>query len=136
MDDGEVVTVEEEYLLKIHNGVDSRNESFVEAQNAVLAHLHSNQLACPRVIPAKNGSKTTWLQLGATLEPSSGVGAKSSLAARVLTYIPGRMMADISSQTPALIESVGLFIGRMDTVLQDFTHKAFERVHMWDLATT
>jgi Ser/Thr protein kinase RdoA (MazF antagonist) len=128
-----------EYLLKVHNGVDSQNAPFVQAQNLVLAHLDANQLPCPRVISALNGSKITWLSLERASNIGPGLGSESKVtrkhAVRVLTYIPGTLMANIS-QTPTLIEHVGGCIGRMDAVLQSFEHQALHRVHMWDLANT
>jgi Ser/Thr protein kinase RdoA (MazF antagonist) len=51
--------------LQIHNGVDSANAPFIEAQNMALLHLSAQSLSCPVPHRTKNGGFTASIQLPA-----------------------------------------------------------------------
>mmetsp|Transcript_4878 Transcript_4878/g.6612 ORF Transcript_4878/g.6612 Transcript_4878/m.6612 type:complete len:369 (-) Transcript_4878:48-1154(-) len=114
------------YILKVHNGVDSQNVAFIEAQNAALQHLASCSLPCPVCCPALDNSFISWVPL-----PLSS-GVLRTHAVRLLSYIPGDLMAD---QHPSgeLISNVGGFLGDLSCALQSFSHRGLVRQHMWDL---
>jgi 4-aminobutyrate aminotransferase-like enzyme/Ser/Thr protein kinase RdoA (MazF antagonist) len=52
---------------------------------------------------------------------------------RVLTWIPGKVMAEISPHTPELLRSLGEVCGRIDRALESFVHPAAQRDLKWDL---
>ncbi len=52
---------------------------------------------------------------------------------RALTWIPGRVMAEVAPHTPRLLRSLGEVGGRIDKALDDFAHPAARRELKWDL---
>ena len=53
--------------------------------------------------------------------------------ARLLTWLPGKVLAEVNPQTPGLFQSLGAFLGGMDRALEDFSHPAQDRELKWDL---
>ncbi len=51
---------------------------------------------------------------------------------RMLTWVPGRVLADVRPHTPELLEGLGAFLGRLDRALESFTHPAADRSLKWD----
>src|SRR5437660_7676226 len=51
---------------------------------------------------------------------------------RLLTYIPGKLLAETRPHTPELLHSLGSIMGRIDYALQDFNHPAARRSLKWD----
>jgi 4-aminobutyrate aminotransferase-like enzyme/Ser/Thr protein kinase RdoA (MazF antagonist) len=52
---------------------------------------------------------------------------------RLLTFVPGKVLAETRPHTPELLDSLGSMLGNMDCALQDFTHPAAHRTLKWDL---
>ena len=52
---------------------------------------------------------------------------------RVLDWLDGRMLADVSPQTPALLRNLGRAVATIDRALSDFTHPAQHRYSAWNL---
>jgi Ser/Thr protein kinase RdoA (MazF antagonist) len=52
---------------------------------------------------------------------------------RLLSWIDGEVLAKSASRGPALFESVGAGLGKIDAALCSFTHPAMHRVLQWDL---
>ena len=55
---------------------------------------------------------------------------------RILTYIPGNVLAEIRPHTSELLYSLGSLMGTMDSALLDFKHAAAHRTLKWDLQHT
>ncbi|RME83176.1 MAG: aminotransferase class III-fold pyridoxal phosphate-dependent enzyme [Caldilineae bacterium] len=112
------------YVLKILHG--SREPALVELQQAALGHLaeHAGDLVLPRVIPARDGSSLPRLKLPEGEEH----------LVWLLSYVPGRLLAEVRPHTTALLESLGEFLGRLDLALSGFHHPAARRPLRWDLA--
>jgi 4-aminobutyrate aminotransferase-like enzyme/Ser/Thr protein kinase RdoA (MazF antagonist) len=53
----------------------------------------------------------------------------------MLTYVPGRLLAETRPHSRELLRSLGRFMGRLDAALADFTHPAAQRELKWDLAS-
>ncbi|HLM80143.1 MAG TPA: phosphotransferase [Terriglobales bacterium] len=53
---------------------------------------------------------------------------------RLLSFLPGSVLADVRPHTPELLRSLGRLLGRIDHALQDFSHPATTRALKWDLA--
>lgn len=113
-----------EFVLKVMHA--ARDRSFVELQCAALEHLalHAPELPLPRVCPARNGESFVQAKVG------DGAGRFVWL----LTYLPGRVLAEVRPHSPALLRSLGNFLGEMDDALADFAHPAAHRELKWDLS--
>lgn len=107
----------EKFVLKIANALESR--ALLEAQNAMLEHLAKQVAFTPRVLPSLNGELIT---------------ARANHLVRLVTYLPGVPLAEITPHSPALLRDLGSKLGRMDRVLADFDHPAVHRDFHWDLA--
>ncbi|MGB6648057.1 MAG: aminotransferase class III-fold pyridoxal phosphate-dependent enzyme, partial [Bacteroidota bacterium] len=103
----------------------SERGEMLDAQNAVLEYLtqHHPGFAYPRALATRSGS------LIAELAGREG----SRYLARLLTYVPGRFLADVHPHTNELLENVGTYLGEMDRVLAGFNHPAAYRYWHWDL---
>ncbi|HEY7687143.1 MAG TPA: phosphotransferase, partial [Dongiaceae bacterium] len=113
-----------DYVLKIANLAEERTA--LEFQQAVLAHLAlvAPGLGVPRVRPAKNGeSIATW--------PSAD--GRNAHFVRAVTFLPGKLLSEVE-RSPALLESLGRFMGRLSRALQGFGHPAAHRPDfLWNL---
>ena len=112
-------------VLKIANALEER--SFLEAQQAVLAHLSADGDAAPlgpRVLRARSG---------ATL---SSVVADDGTAhlAWAITWIDGEPLASSRRRSPELLEDFGRVVARLNRALATFDHPAIHRDFYWDLA--
>jgi Ser/Thr protein kinase RdoA (MazF antagonist) len=90
-------------------------------ENALINHLHlqspiSNLL--PKLILTKNH------------EPIAHV---ADFPIRLITHLPGRLLADTKPHSPALLHSLGHTLGQLDAALADFDHPAAHRELKWDL---
>jgi 4-aminobutyrate aminotransferase-like enzyme/Ser/Thr protein kinase RdoA (MazF antagonist) len=112
-----------EYILKIANP--SETQSMLEAQNAVLDHLKTNnfKFQIPEILENLNGDKISEIPV-----PN---GRPSKV--RLLSFLPGKFMADISPLTPKMLTDIGKLFGSLDKILQDFSHPALARYWHWDL---
>ena len=79
--------------------------------------------AVPRLVPTKDGD---------TLHRVPGEGGQEYFL-RVLTFLPGPFLADVTPHTPELLQSLGTFLGQLDRALTGFTHEAMDRHLRWDL---
>jgi Ser/Thr protein kinase RdoA (MazF antagonist) len=103
--------VDGRYVLKI-----SRDDrALLEAQNRVLERLRPTGLV-QEVVPALAGELI--------------VPVGDGRLARLLSYLPGRPIADVSS---ASLRSVGQAIARIDAALEGCDEPAFRRDFHWDL---
>jgi Ser/Thr protein kinase RdoA (MazF antagonist) len=109
----------ERYVLKVANATENR--TLLEAQNAAMEHVASRAACCPRVVPTLAGE---------TIVTVSG----SAHLVRMVTYLAGAPLAQAGARTPALLESLGRAVGRLDAALADFDHPAIHRDFHWDLA--
>jgi Ser/Thr protein kinase RdoA (MazF antagonist) len=100
------------YVLKIANTSESR--SFLDAENAVLAYLAERVPFCQRVI--------------------GEIAEFEGHLVRVVTYLPGVPLAQISPHTPGLLHDFGQKLGQLSRALAGFDHPAVHRDFHWDLA--
>ncbi len=52
----------------------------------------------------------------------------------LLSYVPGRMLAETSPHSAELLHSIGRLLGQIDAALIDFAHPAAQRELKWNLA--
>jgi 4-aminobutyrate aminotransferase-like enzyme/Ser/Thr protein kinase RdoA (MazF antagonist) len=99
--------------------------AMVDLQCMALDHLGKRDpsIALPRVRPTLGGRYADTIR--------DGAGAEHIVW--MLTFVPGRLLAETNPHTPKLLYSLGALLGRFDTALSDFTHPAAERELKWDL---
>lgn len=117
-------TPEGDYVLKIANLGEDRMA--LEFQQAVLAHLETvaPDLGVPRIRPAKSGE-------GIVSWPSAD--GRDAHLVRAVSFLPGRLFSAVP-RTPALLESLGRFMGRLSRALRGFGHAAAHRPDfLWNL---
>jgi Ser/Thr protein kinase RdoA (MazF antagonist) len=107
------------YVLKIANAAEDR--AMLEAQNAAMAHLARRAAICPHALPTRCGELIALVPGGVHF-------------VRLVTYLEGIPFAEVGERTPALFESLGVAVGRLDAALADFDHPAIHRDFHWDLA--
>ena len=113
----------QEFVLKVAHAAEQRNN--LDLQNKVLEHLaaHDPSFLLPQVCTTSAGEST------ATVTTIDG----KKHFVRLLTYVPGRILAEVKPHSPALLHSLGGSLGRLDRALQDFIHPAAQRTLRWDL---
>ncbi|HEX4441119.1 MAG TPA: phosphotransferase, partial [Thermoanaerobaculia bacterium] len=112
----------ESFVLKIAGA--SESDDVLDLQNRALAWLAERDpsLPVPRVVPARDG--------GAIARVPSADGPAR---VRLLTWLPGTMLADARPRPLALLASVGSLLGRVDAGLSGFSHPAArDRDLIWD----
>ena len=105
------------FVLKIANANEEREA--LEAQNAMLEHLAGRVEFCPRVVPALSGKR---------------IEVVDGRLVRVLTYLPGKPLAKVETQSPELLCDLGRKLGRLSRALIGFDHPGAHRALYWDLA--
>jgi len=90
-----------EFVLKIMHP--DRERGFVEMQCAVLQHLvtTARELPLPRVVPSLRGESCV----------QTKVKDGSRRIVWLLTYLPGKTLAEFQPHTPELLEELGCFLG-------------------------
>src|SRR5690554_5871731 len=100
----------------------------LDAQHAAFerlpARLGEGVSCCPRLIPTRSG---------AAMATIVGEAEREHLV-RAVAYIPGTPLAELAEVDDALLERVGVQLGRLDRALLDFDHPALHRRFDWDLA--
>jgi 4-aminobutyrate aminotransferase-like enzyme/Ser/Thr protein kinase RdoA (MazF antagonist) len=113
----------QEFVLKIANLTESKE--ILEMQNSAMAHLatHAPELSIPKVCPSRSGELITTI--------TNPQGEKHFL--RLLTYLPGKVLAKANPHTDTLLHSLGELMGKADRALQTFHHPAAKRDLKWDI---
>jgi Ser/Thr protein kinase RdoA (MazF antagonist) len=110
-------------VLKVSNLAEAAD--FLEMQHAAMAVLAEAGVPCQRPIPSIGGSTVVpWV-------PSPGSDA---LLVRVLTWLPGRPLADVppAARSDDLLEDLGATMGRTARALAGFDHPAAHRTFQWE----
>jgi 4-aminobutyrate aminotransferase-like enzyme/Ser/Thr protein kinase RdoA (MazF antagonist) len=112
-----------EYVLKIANPAE--DGEVLVFQNQVLDRLAEREpsLAIPRLV-------TSGLR-----DPIIRVADKAGdhYYARLLTYLPGFPLADVTTERGQLHENLGRFLGRLDRALTGYWHPAANRPLQWSV---
>ena len=129
----------ERHVVKFYNGVESSWPAFIQAQGEAMRRLKSFGILCSEPVLSKVGKDHVNVSLPDSREASSSSRSEDAQAGtrehamRVLTYIPGKILADVCPQTESLLLETGKLIGNVDRALEGFDHPGFHRNHMWDL---
>jgi Ser/Thr protein kinase RdoA (MazF antagonist) len=114
----------EKFVLKIANAHDT--PELLDFQNRAMRHVAESTPSCrvQRIVSSLAGGDVARAR-------QSGTGRDHCV--RLLTWIDGEVLAKSASRGPALFESVGAGLGKIDAALCSFTHPAMHRVLQWDL---
>ncbi|XP_040825466.1 hydroxylysine kinase [Ochotona curzoniae] len=118
-----------QYVLKISNAEASKNPDLIEVQTQIITFLKAAGFPTASVCRSKTGSTTS------TVDVDSG-SSTSSYVVRLLTYLPGRPVAElpVSSQ---LLYDIGRLAARLDKTLEEFRHPKLSCLHregfIWNL---
>ena len=110
------------YVLKVMHP--AREQSFIDMQCRALVHLaeRAPHLSLPRVVRNLKG------ELFASIPGAEG----SARLVWLLTFVDGRVLAEVRPHSPELLGNLGRFLGEMDAALQTFSHPAAYRELKWD----
>ncbi|MEO8273727.1 MAG: phosphotransferase [Chloroflexota bacterium] len=111
------------FVLKISNL--SEDVALLEMQHAALAILAGAGVPCQRPVQSIAGDTIVrWIP-----SPSG-----DPLLTRLLTWLPGRPLAEIapSTRSTVLLEDLGAMMGRTARALLGFDHPAAHRAFQWD----
>jgi 4-aminobutyrate aminotransferase-like enzyme/Ser/Thr protein kinase RdoA (MazF antagonist) len=112
-----------QFILKImHPAAERAN---LELQVALLQHLaeHAPDLVLPQVQRAVTGQSI-----------AAATTADGARLVWMLSYVPGRVLAEANPRSAELLHSLGAYLGKLDAALATFSHPAAERELKWDLA--
>jgi len=111
------------YVLKIAGPNDSTE--ILTAQNTVLEHVArvAPDIGAPRPLQTTAGDGV------AIVRAADG----TTRLARLLSYVPGLLLADVAPHMPELLSSLGAFFGRLDHGLSALSLPALQRELHWDL---
>ena len=100
-----------EYVLKVmHPGY---KRELVDLQCAALRHLAVFPVPCVcGPVTVTQDGRLAWL----------------------LTWLPGRLLAETKLSSPEVLSSIGHLLGRVDAALKNFDHPAAHRELKWDLS--
>src|SRR5260370_10302771 len=116
----------QEFVLKVMHP--ARERSFIDLQCRALTHLaqRAPHLPLPRVTPNRQG------ELFASIAAADG----STRLVWLLTFLRGKVLAEVRPHTPELLGDLGRFLGEVDAALQSFAHPAAHRELKWDSSRT
>jgi len=109
------------YVLKLAHAGEHRE--VLDFQNRILEHLARANFPLSKVLFDRDGKEI--------LEVPGPDG--QVFLTRLLSWIPGQVLAEVKPQTPGLFRSLGVFLGGMDRALEDFSHPAQDRELHWNL---
>ena len=140
------------YLLKVHNGVESRDfltvyeaagsdyhktgyaSSVIHLQNAIIQVLAQNKIPTSAVIPPTNTDNTKSPVLVETLRVKSEEHSPTPLVVKLMEWLPGRPMSSIKLLPLEALADAGRTLGRidaaLDTLLPDSPLEKLRKVEM------
>ncbi len=109
-----------QYTLKISYQGETRG--WLELETAVMAKLAGCSFEVPRALTSKDGERIITI-------PQGG----QEFMARLLTFVPGRLLFDVSPQSLSLMHDLGRTMGEAAAALDGFTHPHMQQDYEWDL---
>ncbi|MFX0077422.1 MAG: phosphotransferase, partial [Candidatus Hermodarchaeota archaeon] len=112
-----------EYVLKIANTFEE--EETLDLQNKAMLHLEDldDSERYPLVLLTKSN------ELIATYQKDD----ETSHFVRLVTFLPGKVLAEVNPHNTELLYDFGCFVGTTSSYLETFTHTAANRDLYWDL---
>ena len=111
-------------VLKVAN--DSHNIHFLDAQVKIIDHLSESELSrnFQHIILNTEGESLTKF-----------IVDDINFYIRILTYLEGTFWVVHSNKNEKLYYNLGSFLGKMDRLLENFSHPAMHRHYTWDVST-
>ena len=109
------------YILKIANPGEEKD--LLDFQNKAIERISSQGES--EIVPTLLSTKE-----GETIEEVEK--EKEKYYIRLLTFLPGKTLANVTPRTQPLFYSLGNLIGRVDKALTGFSHPAGKRALKWD----
>jgi Ser/Thr protein kinase RdoA (MazF antagonist) len=112
------------FVLKIANLNDA--PALLDFQNQAMRHVAGALADCrvQSLVASLQGSDLTTMSNRSTGAPH---------CVRMLTWIEGEVLANVTTRGRSLFESIGSSMAKIDAALCRFTHPAMRRVLQWDL---
>lgn len=112
-----------EYVLKISNSLEEI--SLLDMQNQAMQYLNHSIYpnVCPNPVASKEGNLIN------TITDNSG----ASHFVRLLDFIPGKFISEISPLSKKELFEIGSLYGSIDNALINFQHNASHRYFYWDI---
>ena len=107
------------HVLKIANLAEDR--AFLDCQQQAMAALADAGLPVQRITAASDGQRVI------------GLGDPGPPWCRLLSWLPGRLLATVEAPGPGLWTDLGATMGRSASALLDFDHPAARRPIQWDV---
>ncbi|KAM9183825.1 hydroxylysine kinase [Dugong dugon] len=118
-----------EYVLKVNNTESSKNPDLIEVQSHSIMFLQAAGFPTASMCHTKGGNITSLTSI------DNGSEIKSYLV-RLMTYLPGRPIAEISV-SPQLLYEIGRLAAKLDKTLEKFHHPELSILHrenfIWNL---
>ncbi len=112
------------FVMKIAN--DSHNSYFIDAQVKIINHLSVSELS----------NQFQHFILNSTREELTKINIENiNYYVRILTYLEGTFWVDQDESIKKPSLSLGVFLGKMDKALENFSHPAMHRHYTWDIST-
>lgn len=106
------------YVLKVINSLDSRKTDVIEAQTELMIFLNQRDICCPSPVKNVNGEYFS-------LETLKSENTMEKYAVKLLVYRPGESLYHVKI-TDELLRKIGSFTARIDEILTDFNHPAYD----------
>jgi len=111
-----------EYIFKVSNSMIAKD--VLDFQHSVMKRLADrNVCKVARICHTSQGEEI------ATIRGADG----GSYLVRLLTYLPGRFLADVKPHTPEILEELGTMMGSIAASLLDFCHSGAHQFLVWDV---
>ncbi|XP_037689219.1 hydroxylysine kinase isoform X2 [Choloepus didactylus] len=118
-----------EYILKISNTEASKTPDLIELQSHIITFLRAAGFPTAAVCRTKGDNITSLVSI------DNGSEIKSYVV-RLMTYLPGRPIAEISV-SPQLLYEIGRLAAKLDKTLEKFHHPKLSCLHrenfIWNL---
>ena len=114
----------EQFILKIAGLTESLE--VLELENALISHLHLQS-------PISNFIPNLVTAVSQQTIPHASAPNGTRYPVRLITHLPGKLLAHTKPHSPALLHNLGQTLGQMDASLANFSHPAAHRELRWDL---
>jgi 4-aminobutyrate aminotransferase-like enzyme/Ser/Thr protein kinase RdoA (MazF antagonist) len=111
----------EQYVLKI--AAETEKQTTLHFQNAALHHLAKSNFNSPRLRISVNGREIEKIESN----------DEAFHQVRVLTYLPGKVLAEVNPHSHSLLTGFGKFLGSLTLNLSGFENLNAHREFYWDL---
>jgi len=112
-----------DFVLKVMHP--ARTREFLDLQCSALRYLalHAPDLPLPRVIASNKDEPFA----------SARINGEERFV-WMLSFIPGKVLAEVRPRSAELLTELGAFLGKMDRALHTFSHPGARRELKWDMA--